>query len=745
MSLPRPAPLVASPRVGGFLVVALIAALALTPRLTAAAPDPVILQLAAADPAVQAHAEAVLLAGGWPAQVALRRYQLFPSEPVRQAATRLSQTLGARVWPNYAAADMATLTAELRAQPGDLARWQPLWQQQRTAVLPLLLCLWQDRSTRAAATTGLRAGLEWLPAPALQAWLTRLPAPWRADAIALLDSVAAGDDWLAGNRLLDLWLALPDDRRAYETGRRLWLSWPAPGVLADTALAVQRSNLGPAVWAAAGARLARAEEPAAQAHELDFFLALAEAVGRPAVAPQLADTISLSADGRLAAVDRLLALKAFATALALLGTTDDPVARVQRGWAQAHTVNARISDDAWAQVIAKAQTQGDFARLAAWLAQQDHARAADAWRRAQQLPPRDSLAWADGQLYFAHEAEMQGDFAAAAQLAEAAMKVYDEHAQPHPEAPTWRANIGRWRAAAAAPDQDYWIADARARAALQRHDYAAALRCAQAAAVASPERPAACLLRFQVAAMAGDPETLAASAADLAAHLPAAGADRQEAVVALTANGWPASGETLAQSLLTATPAAPAATLLLALVRQQQGRLDEALALRLELRRLGGDSAELHRTLGELYAMQGAWPAAAASLAASVRQQPTQVYGRLFLHWVRRQLGQDDTADLAAFTRRLGGPASAWTTQLLRFANGELNGDALLAAARTAATPMEVRGQLCEAYFSVGQAALAQHDPAAARAAFTQCLAQQRPGFTEAQWARAALARLPAP
>ena len=171
------------------------------------------------------------------------------------------------------------------------------------------------------------------------------------------------------------------------------------------------------------------------------------------------------------------------------------------------------------------------------------------------------------------------------------------------------------------------------------------------------------------------------------------------------------------------------------------GRYEEAVADLTELLKIDSSPAVFMQR-GMLYELVGAERLA---LADYERVCPTNgrsgAYGRLWRYILLRDSGHEaavnelqcsrDTGEDPA-SRALGQSGDGWTARLSALFAGELAPDDLFAAAAT-------DDERAEAQYYIGRKALLDGDPAAARTAFEKCVALERNGILETDFARAML------
>jgi serine/threonine protein kinase/lipoprotein NlpI len=166
------------------------------------------------------------------------------------------------------------------------------------------------------------------------------------------------------------------------------------------------------------------------------------------------------------------------------------------------------------------------------------------------------------------------------------------------------------------------------------------------------------------------------------------------------------------------------------------GRTAEAVADLSRLIELGAaaDAALLKR--GMVYELSAAPRLALADYdRVRAKDGPTGGYARLWTYLLLRQGGEDEAAAEVLASSASGAGGGAWIDRLFAFLAGRLAADELLAAAATA-------DERAEAYYYIGRQALLDGRPDAAREAFTQCVALDRPEVLENDFAQVLLKQL---
>jgi lipoprotein NlpI len=137
--------------------------------------------------------------------------------------------------------------------------------------------------------------------------------------------------------------------------------------------------------------------------------------------------------------------------------------------------------------------------------------------------------------------------------------------------------------------------------------------------------------------------------------------------------------------------------------------------------------------------MAGRFAEAAADLQTAMELGRAPPDLALWRYVAMRRAGHDASALLDATSKRLAN--GAWPLPVVRYFQGAISGDALLAAAGAARDP---KGRLCEAYFYLGEAALLVNQPDEARKLFQAALDTGKTRFSEYAGATAELTHLKA-
>lgn len=111
----------------------------------------------------------------------------------------------------------------------------------------------------------------------------------------------------------------------------------------------------------------------------------------------------------------------------------------------------------------------------------------------------------------------------------------------------------------------------------------------------------------------------------------------------------------------------------------------------------------------------------------------------LELHIVRMRTGVDDRVEFEGNTARFD--AKAWPAPIIAFYRGTLSAEAVVATAK-ASPAGDQAGNVCEAYYYVGQAAMTAGDLATAKTLFEQAVAVCPFDFSEGAGAKAELSRM---
>ncbi|MGD8453214.1 MAG: tetratricopeptide repeat protein [Phycisphaerae bacterium] len=139
---------------------------------------------------------------------------------------------------------------------------------------------------------------------------------------------------------------------------------------------------------------------------------------------------------------------------------------------------------------------------------------------------------------------------------------------------------------------------------------------------------------------------------------------------------------------------------------------------------------------GCAYELAGDADAALADYAAALGEPgPVGQYARLWQYLLLQQTGRTQAAAEVLATHVAGAADNAWTDRVFELLAGDLMPEGFLAAVAT-------EEERAEAYYYVGRRALLNGDQAAAHTAFEACLALNRDGVTEVDFARALLDRL---
>ena len=153
------------------------------------------------------------------------------------------------------------------------------------------------------------------------------------------------------------------------------------------------------------------------------------------------------------------------------------------------------------------------------------------------------------------------------------------------------------------------------------------------------------------------------------------------------------------------------------------------------------DYGQCYEGLGLVLAQRGDYRQAARNFEKALHYDGDPDYLLLWTYLCYRRSGFDSSARVRDYRecRQLGD--DQWVSSLFAACLGEIKSEELLDAARKAPAPAIAAGQLCEAYFVLGQLHLASGKPAAARAAFKAAVATNITVFVEYIWALAELAR----
>ena len=170
------------------------------------------------------------------------------------------------------------------------------------------------------------------------------------------------------------------------------------------------------------------------------------------------------------------------------------------------------------------------------------------------------------------------------------------------------------------------------------------------------------------------------------------------------------------------------------------GRTAEADAMFATLRRLAPADDYLRSALATHRFAEERFAEAEALHRAAKSDDANLPYETIFAHLAALRRGEADTAWLRQ--RRAAG--SAWPSPIQRYLLGEIDRAALLQAARDT-FDLRTTEQQCEAYFTLGEVALAAGDKGLARREFENCVQSGIVGFIEYGLAKRELERLSPP
>lgn len=160
--------------------------------------------------------------------------------------------------------------------------------------------------------------------------------------------------------------------------------------------------------------------------------------------------------------------------------------------------------------------------------------------------------------------------------------------------------------------------------------------------------------------------------------------------------------------------------------------LDEAV-------RVAPGSLLIRRARGFTLLHLGRFVEAAADMRLALKAQDYSPFLPLELHVVRMRTGVDDRIEFGASTERFD--PKVWPGPIVAFYRGDLAAEAVIAAA-DASPSADRTGNLCEAYYFIGQAATAAGELANAKGLFEQAVAICPFDFTEGAGAKAELSRM---
>lgn len=184
-------------------------------------------------------------------------------------------------------------------------------------------------------------------------------------------------------------------------------------------------------------------------------------------------------------------------------------------------------------------------------------------------------------------------------------------------------------------------------------------------------------------------------------------------------------------ALVASFPGSSAALHMRALINAEKGDA-EALAKDIPDLRASGGGAGLRMYLGTLEWQTGQIAEAEKDIAAAQSAAPASLYPWLWLAMVEIRLGKP-------VPKAPDNTAGKWPAPVVQFYRGEVNEEAVMAAAQND----NDQGHVCEASFYIGEWRLQHHDPAGARG-FLQKAADTCPsGFIETASARSDLKKLP--
>lgn len=173
------------------------------------------------------------------------------------------------------------------------------------------------------------------------------------------------------------------------------------------------------------------------------------------------------------------------------------------------------------------------------------------------------------------------------------------------------------------------------------------------------------------------------------------------------------------------------------LIREARGDLERAVADLDRAVRAAPDNSQPYFGRGRIELYACAWPKALVDLTRAAELNPEDAYSALWLEiLVRRNELPSRLADAATQL-----DMTRWPAPMIRLYLGQLAPDAALAAANDGDAETS-KGQICEANFYVGEAALLRGDKDEAKRLFQRAVAGCPKGFVEAPSAKAELKTL---
>ena len=684
-------------------------------------------------------ASATLEKLGYRARTAVRK-AIASDDPEVRARTR-------KLWKKlrWAVVDdtdgnVASLLKNIRRRKVTVDAWEQVIMQHGAPMVEFVLELRQERNLIVASQLGMITLLDWLDTMAIERELMPRVSDRPHEMLSLMDSLPTrnGSVTVAVNRLR-LYALLGAVDRVERYGPDLWHHWQSEMIINEVAYCMMHATPQTDLWPAAGTNLYYQDDVEALCDTLYFYIVLGHKLKSPGIITHLIDIAA--PDGAhpasLEPIAEFLSNNHYTKALATLieDTGDAPLLYLQ--------AVAGDDDDRqafWSTIDKVADEEIECLRLAALLDGRDNSRMINMLERVLALKPDNTVYDTRAAYSLAHYYVTIADYGRAAGYYERIEG--SEHVQ-RAIAGITLANLKdlikdlRERPVNA----EYSRLIASATDARERQDYTAVISACREAIALQPKAEPAYMMLFDACKSAYLIDELRAVGQQAITVTPNDSNGNLRATSITCDIMEFEKSLTFANEAIRQAPEAPQCYLSRAFTLERLGRYDDAVKDFEHVLKMSTHYGQCYEGLGLVLAQKGDYRQAARNFEKAMHYDGDPDYLLLWMYLCYRRTGFDSSGWVRDYRecRQLGD--DKWIGSLFAACLGEIKSEELLAAARKAPTPAIAAGQLCEAYFVLGQLHLANGKPAAARAAFKAAVATNITVFVEYIWALAELAR----
>ena len=701
--------------------------------------EALVRQLGSAEFQKREAASAALEELGYRARTAVRKAIATGDPEVRARARKLWKKLR---WVVVEDTDgnVARLLKNIRHRKVTVGAWEQVIMQHGVPMIDFVLELRREPNLIGASQLGMITLLDWLDKMAIERELLPRVSGRSHEMLSLMDSLPTRNGSVTGavNRLR-LYTLLGAVDRVERYGPDLWRHWRSEIIINEVAYCMMHATPQSDLWPAAGTKLYYQDDVEALCDTLYFYVVLGHKLKSSDIITHLVDIAAPDSahPASLEPIAEFLSDNHYTKALATLieNTGDAPLLYLQ-------ALNGDDNDRQafWGNIDEVADEEIECLRLAALLDGRDTPRMINMLERVIASEP-------DKTVYDTHAAYSLANYYVTVADYDRAADYYQSIADS--------AHAERAGGSGILADLKGRIKDLRERPinaaytrliinaynARERQEYTAVISACRKAIALQPKAEPAYMLLFDAYKSAHLIDELRAIGRQAVTVMPDDGSGNLRATSITCDIMELEKSLAFANEAIRQAPEAPQCYLSRAFTLERLGHYDDAAKDFEHVLQMSTNYGQCYQGLGLVMAQKGDYRQAARNFEKAMHYGGDFDYLLLWMYLCYRRIGFDSSAWVRDYREchKLGD--DKWIGSLFAACLGEIKPKELLAAARKNPDPGIAAGQLCEAYFVLGQLHLANGKPAAARGAFKGAVATNITIFVEYIWALAELAR----